>query len=106
VQPAPRLRTCAKVKKTYEGLDKESLAQSRVFPMERWSMSREGRDARPGRDLLNQPLGSSRPGRNRSTRHVQNATDPRVATPSEIATSQAVAPSEGGPTTRKMICPF
>ncbi|MQL89186.1 hypothetical protein Taro_021759 [Colocasia esculenta] len=35
VQPARRLRTCAKAKKTYRGLDKESLAQSRVFPMER-----------------------------------------------------------------------
>ncbi|MQM21351.1 hypothetical protein Taro_054390 [Colocasia esculenta] len=41
VQPAHRQRTCAKAKKTYEGLDKESLAQSRVFPMERWSMPRE-----------------------------------------------------------------
>ncbi|MQM15613.1 hypothetical protein Taro_048560 [Colocasia esculenta] len=44
VQPARRLRTCAKAKKTYRGLDKESLTQSRVFPMERWSKSRESRD--------------------------------------------------------------
>ncbi|MQL77723.1 hypothetical protein Taro_010139 [Colocasia esculenta] len=35
VQPARRLRTCAKAKKTYRGLDKESLVQSGVFPMER-----------------------------------------------------------------------
>ncbi|MQL86400.1 hypothetical protein Taro_018932 [Colocasia esculenta] len=41
VQPARRLRTCAKAKKTYGGLDKESLAQSRVFLMERSSKSRE-----------------------------------------------------------------
>ncbi|MQL85356.1 hypothetical protein Taro_017868 [Colocasia esculenta] len=32
---------CAKAKKTYGDLDKESLAQSGVFPVERWSMSRE-----------------------------------------------------------------
>ncbi|MQL94506.1 hypothetical protein Taro_027164 [Colocasia esculenta] len=32
---------CAKAKKTYGGLDKESLAQSGVFPVEKWSMSRE-----------------------------------------------------------------
>ncbi|MQL81451.1 hypothetical protein Taro_013908 [Colocasia esculenta] len=41
VQPARWLRTCAKAKKTYRGLDEESLAQSRVFHMERWSKSRE-----------------------------------------------------------------
>ncbi|MQL89274.1 hypothetical protein Taro_021840 [Colocasia esculenta] len=41
VQPARRLRTCAKAKKTYGGLDKDSLAQSGVFSVERWSMSRE-----------------------------------------------------------------
>ncbi|MQL96399.1 hypothetical protein Taro_029072 [Colocasia esculenta] len=42
VQPARRLRTCAKAKKTYGGLDKESLAQSGIFLMERWFMSRKG----------------------------------------------------------------
>ncbi|MQM03019.1 hypothetical protein Taro_035789 [Colocasia esculenta] len=41
VQPARRLRTCAKAKKTYEGLDKDSLVQSGVFPVERWSMPRK-----------------------------------------------------------------
>ncbi|MQM02181.1 hypothetical protein Taro_034940 [Colocasia esculenta] len=41
VQQARRLRTCAKAKKTYGGLDKESLAQSRVFSMETWSMLRK-----------------------------------------------------------------
>ncbi|MQM21423.1 hypothetical protein Taro_054463 [Colocasia esculenta] len=41
VQSASRLRTCAKAKKTYGGLDKESLVELRVFPMERWSMSRK-----------------------------------------------------------------
>ncbi|MQL77177.1 hypothetical protein Taro_009585, partial [Colocasia esculenta] len=34
-------RTCAKAKETYGGLDKDSLVQSRVFPVERWSKSRE-----------------------------------------------------------------
>ncbi|MQL87510.1 hypothetical protein Taro_020057, partial [Colocasia esculenta] len=33
--------TYAKAKKTYGGLDKESLVQSRVFSVERWSKSRE-----------------------------------------------------------------
>ncbi|MQM11337.1 hypothetical protein Taro_044250 [Colocasia esculenta] len=45
---------CAKVKKIYGGLDKESLAQSRVFPMERWSKSREnvtGFEVQPARWL-------------------------------------------------------
>ncbi|MQM13872.1 hypothetical protein Taro_046799 [Colocasia esculenta] len=37
VQPALRQWTYAKAKKTYGGLDKESLVQSRVFPMESWS---------------------------------------------------------------------
>ena len=32
---------CAKAKETHGGLDKESLVQSRVFPVERWSKSRE-----------------------------------------------------------------
>ncbi|MQL94987.1 hypothetical protein Taro_027653 [Colocasia esculenta] len=41
VQPARQQWTCAKAKKTYGGFNKESLAQSRVFPMERWSKSRE-----------------------------------------------------------------
>ncbi|MQM14874.1 hypothetical protein Taro_047808 [Colocasia esculenta] len=40
VQPARRQWTYSKAKKTYGGLDKESLAQSRVFPMERWSKLR------------------------------------------------------------------
>ncbi|MQL89306.1 hypothetical protein Taro_021877 [Colocasia esculenta] len=41
VKPARRVRTCAIAKETYGGLDKESLVQSGVFPMERWSMPRE-----------------------------------------------------------------
>ncbi|MQM07310.1 hypothetical protein Taro_040148 [Colocasia esculenta] len=41
VQPARRLRTCVKAKKTYRGLDKESLVQSEVFSVERWSKPRE-----------------------------------------------------------------
>ncbi|MQL71493.1 hypothetical protein Taro_003779 [Colocasia esculenta] len=41
VQPVRRQWTCAKAKKTYGDLDKESLTQSGVFPVERWSMSRE-----------------------------------------------------------------
>ncbi|MQL68414.1 hypothetical protein Taro_000677 [Colocasia esculenta] len=41
IQPARRQWTCTKTKETYGGLDKESLAQSGVFPVERWSMPRE-----------------------------------------------------------------
>ncbi|MQL90971.1 hypothetical protein Taro_023574 [Colocasia esculenta] len=32
---------CAKAKETYGGLDKKSLIQSGVFPMERWSIPRK-----------------------------------------------------------------
>ncbi|MQL72264.1 hypothetical protein Taro_004588 [Colocasia esculenta] len=41
-----------------------------------------------------------------STHRVQNTTDPRVATPSEITTDRAVATSEGGPSQEKENCPF
>ncbi|MQL99516.1 hypothetical protein Taro_032241 [Colocasia esculenta] len=41
VQLARWLRTCAKAKETYGGLDKESLVQSGVFLIERSSMPRE-----------------------------------------------------------------
>ncbi|MQL95779.1 hypothetical protein Taro_028451 [Colocasia esculenta] len=41
VQPTHRLRTCAKAKKTYGGLDEDSLVQLGVFPVERWSMPRK-----------------------------------------------------------------
>ncbi|MQM01466.1 hypothetical protein Taro_034220, partial [Colocasia esculenta] len=46
VQLARRLRTCAKAKKTYGGLDKDSLVQSGVFSVERWSMPRESVETR------------------------------------------------------------
>ncbi|MQM21799.1 hypothetical protein Taro_054844 [Colocasia esculenta] len=87
VQPARRLRMCAKAKKTYGGLDKESLAQSRVFPMERWFKSRESSIAtgvpiavqvatgRPG--ATGEPAGLARFGgweRDDLGRHVLNAT--------------------------------
>ncbi|MQM20902.1 hypothetical protein Taro_053932 [Colocasia esculenta] len=55
VQPARRLRTYAKAKKTYGGLDKDFLVQSGVFSVE--SPARYGRDARIGRDKLNRSLG-------------------------------------------------
>ncbi|MQM02061.1 hypothetical protein Taro_034827 [Colocasia esculenta] len=38
---ARRQWTYAKAKKTYGGLDKGFLVQSRVFSVERWSKSRE-----------------------------------------------------------------
>ncbi|MQL97338.1 hypothetical protein Taro_030036 [Colocasia esculenta] len=41
VQPTRRLRTCAKAKNTYGGLDKESLVLSGVFPTKRWSKPKE-----------------------------------------------------------------
>ncbi|MQL83239.1 hypothetical protein Taro_015736 [Colocasia esculenta] len=45
-------------------------------------------------------------GRDMSTRRVQNATDPLVATLSEITTCRAVATPEGGPSPEKSFCPF
>ncbi|MQM00975.1 hypothetical protein Taro_033720 [Colocasia esculenta] len=106
VQPSRRIRTCAKAKKTYGGLDKESLVQSGVFLVERRVALRPSRRTDTPRQA-EPTFGVTRASvHDQSTSQVQIAMGPGVATPSEVAADRAVATPEGGPIPEKGFCPF